>query len=95
MAKPKETQTIKGESNPEMIAAAIAEGKALIEQGKTKIDAAMAIYAKLETETQEVVVAAFVEGASLTPKGALTYWYNCRRKIAKKRLTDGKMNSGQ
>jgi hypothetical protein len=40
-------------------------------------------------------VAAFVEGASLTPKGALTYWYNCRRKIAKKRLTDGKMNSGQ
>ena len=39
--------------------------------------------AKLKAADRETVVAAFVEGAGLTEKGALTYWYNCRRKAAK------------
>ncbi|PHR85800.1 MAG: hypothetical protein COA76_17410 [Moritella sp.] len=33
----------------------------------------------------ETVVKAFVDGATLTPKGALTYWYNCRRKLQKEK----------
>ena len=43
----------------------------------------MAIYRHLNESPQEVVLQAFVEGASLTPKGALTYWYNCRRKFSR------------
>jgi hypothetical protein len=58
----------------------IAEGKTVIAGGKPKIAAAMTIYAALLGEPQEVVVNAFIEGAALTPKGAVTYWYNCRRK---------------
>ncbi len=67
----------------ELIRAAIADGKAIIKDGKTKVEAATAIYAKLKAADRETVVAAFVEGAGLTEKGALTYWYNCRRKAAK------------
>lgn len=62
---------------------AISEGKALIADGKSKADAARAIFAAIGGEPKEVIVAAFVEGATLTPKGALTYWYNNRRKAAK------------
>lgn len=62
---------------------AITEGKALIKDGKSKADAARAIYAKISSEPKEVIVAAFVAGATLTEKGALTYWYNCKRKAAK------------
>ncbi len=64
---------------------AISEGKRLIAGGKSKIDTALAIYAKLEGMEQDVIVKAFIEGATLTEKGALTYWYNCRRRLAKER----------
>ncbi len=64
---------------------AVSEGKRLIAAGKSKIDTALAIYAKLEGMEQDVIVKAFIEGATLTEKGALTYWYNCRRRLAKER----------
>ena len=62
---------------------AIAKGKALIKEGKSKADAAMVIFEALKAEDKEVVIAAFVQGATLTEKGAVTYWYNCRRKTRK------------
>lgn len=62
---------------------AIADGKTLIAAGKSKADAARAIFDRIKDEAKDVVVAAFVEGATLTPKGALTYWYNCRRRATK------------
>ncbi len=72
--------------NAPLIEEAVAAGRLLIEQGKPKIEAAMAIYEKLEQLSQETVVKAFIDGADLTTKGALTYWYNCRRKLRKIRL---------
>lgn len=69
-----------GDEQKALIANAVAEGQGLIEQGETKVTASMAIYRALESLSQEVVVAAMIEGAGLTPKGALTYWYNCRKK---------------
>ena len=62
---------------------AIAKGKAVIKEGKSKADAAMVIFEALKDEEKEVVIAAFVQGATLTEKGAVTYWYNCRRKAKK------------
>ena len=70
-------------ANAERIRAAIEQGQALIAEGKTKADAARAIYNEIKDEPKEVITAAFVVGATLTEKGALTYWYNCRRKAAK------------
>lgn len=72
-------------ANPETINAAVAEGNALIDQGKSKIEAAMAIYKLLKDQPQQAVVDAFIAGARLTSKGALTYWYNCRRKLQKEK----------
>lgn len=62
---------------------AIAKGKAVIKEGKSKADAAMLIFEALKDEEKDVVIAAFVQGATLTEKGAVTYWYNCRRKAKK------------
>ena len=62
---------------------AVNEGKKLIGEGKTKSQAAMAIYTALQSNDKETVIKAFVEGASLTEKGAMTYWYNCKRKQSK------------
>lgn len=69
----------------ELIGQAVSEGRYLIDQGKSKIDAAMAIYRLIEDQPQAVIVRAFIDGATLTEKGALTYWYNCRRRLARER----------
>lgn len=83
-AQQKSPETTKGPINKEAFKAAIAQGKIAIKEGKTKAEVALAIYVQLKGETRETVVAAFVDGASLTEKGAVTYWYNCRRKASKK-----------
>jgi hypothetical protein len=67
----------------EIVKAAIAEGKAMLKDGKTKVEVATAMYQKLKGADRETAVAAFKEGAGLTDKGAVTYWYNCKRKTAK------------
>jgi len=67
--------------NKEAIKLAIAEGKAAIKEGKTKVEAAVLMFKRIKDEPREVGVAALIEGASLTERGALTYWYNCRRKL--------------
>lgn len=69
--------------NTQAIKDAIAKGKTLIKDGKSKADAAMAIFGALRAEEKEVVIAAFIQGATLTERGAVTYWYNCRRKSSK------------
>ena len=46
----------------------------------------MAIFRLNHDLKQDVVVQALVDGATLMPKGALTYWYNCRRKFRKEKL---------
>lgn len=77
------SEPIEIDLNKPPIRDAIEVGKAALAEGKTKADAARAIFALIKHEPKEVIVAAFVEGAALTDKGALTYWYNVRRKAAK------------
>ena len=84
MAK-KKKQTETTIPSDDLVAMAVNEGQALIAEGKTKVEAAMAIYRHFQESPQEVVLKAFIDGASLTPKGALTYWYNCRRKLSRER----------
>ncbi len=73
----------KSEPNKSLVKDAVSKGLSIIKEGKSKADAARAIYGLLKDEEKETIVAAFVEGATLTEKGALTYWYNCRRKADK------------
>lgn len=69
--------------NKPVIKEAITKGKVLIKEGKSKVEAAMMIFEALKDEDKEVIIAALVEGAALTEKGAVTYFYNCRRKAKK------------
>ena len=49
----------------------------------TKADIAREMFPLIETEQREIIAQAFVEGANLTPKGAMTYVYNVRRQMKK------------
>ena len=85
--KPAETEPKKIDLNKPVIKEAITKGKAIITEGKSKVDAAMSIYEALKAEEKEVIIAAFVQGATLTEKGAVTYFYNCSRKSKKMQKT--------
>ena len=70
-------------TNPSAVRKAIALGKDLRKQPDTsKADVARKMYETISDEPREVIVQAFGDGAGLTPKGALTYFYNCKRKAA-------------
>lgn len=65
---------------------AIDLGRSGITDGKTKVDVVRIMYPFIINEPPEVIWAAFVEGAGLTEKGAVTYWYNVRRDVKKGKL---------
>ena len=70
--------------NAAAVKKAISLGKEMGKQAEvTKADVARKMFELISGESREVIVQAFVEGASLTPKGAQTYFYNCKRKAAK------------
>lgn len=79
--QPKETPTPK---NLAQIAEAVKKGRAIIAEGKSKVEAVRAIYSLIKDEPREIIWKAFEEGASLTPKGAITYLYNVERESKKK-----------
>lgn len=71
-------------TNPSAVKKAIQLGKDMQGQPEvSKADIARKMYETLSGEPREVVARAFVEGAGLTPKGSVTYYYNCKRKAAK------------
>jgi hypothetical protein len=71
-------------SNPAVVKKAVALGKEVRKQPeKTKADAAREMYELISAEPREIIIQAFIDGAGLTPKGAQTYFYNCKRKSKK------------
>jgi hypothetical protein len=68
-------------TNAAAVRKAIALGKDMRKAPDTsKADVARKMFETIADEPREVIVQAFVDGAGLTPKGAQTYFYNCRRK---------------
>ncbi len=71
-------------NNPAAVKKAVALGKELSKvPDTTKAAVALKMYELIADEPREIIVQAFVDGARLTPKGAQTYFYNCRRKVKK------------
>ena len=65
---------------------AVALGKKLSKTPDiTKVSVATQMFDLIHDEDREVVARAFVEGANLTEKGSMTYYYNCRRKFRQSR----------
>ncbi len=74
-------------NNPEAVQQAIALGSAAIAEGKTKVEAVRVMYPLIAEEPREIIWDAFVQGATLTPKGAITYLYNMKREARKPKKT--------
>lgn len=79
------SQATKHKSNKDtlkIVSEVIKIGQDLIKKDTTKSEASMAMYRSLAEHgiDQETIVEAFIKGANLTPMGARTYFYNCRRK---------------
>jgi ribosomal protein S24E len=74
-------QPVAKPTNPAAVRKAVALGKDMRKQPDiSKADVARKMFETIADEPREVIVQAFVDGAGLTPKGAQTYFYNCRRK---------------
>lgn len=94
---PKAPQTAKAEpavKNPANVKQAVAIGqemttKAADDPEITKAAIARAMYPLIQDEAREVIAQAFVDGAGLTPKGAMTYYYNTKRKAGKATKSGG------
>ena len=72
--------------NPSNYKKAISLGKELQKNPDlTKADISREMFPLIENEKREVIAQAFVEGANLTPKGSMTYVYNVRRQLKKKK----------
>ena len=83
-AKDKAAEEIIIPENPANYKKSVTLGKELSKNpDATKADVARQMFELIQEEKREVIAQAFVEGANLTPKGAMTYVYNIRRKMKK------------
>lgn len=71
-------------NDPARYQTAVNTGLDIISKGQSKADAARAIFELLQDEQKEVVIKAFIEGATVTEKGSPTYFYNIKRQYKKK-----------
>lgn len=67
---------------------AVLKGQEIIAADGTKADAARAIYEMIQSENKEVIIQAFRDGATVTEKGAPTYFYNVVRWFKKKQRSE-------
>jgi len=81
--------------NQEQYNLSITKGLEVIASGGSKADAARAIYEIIKDENREVIIKAFIEGATLTEKGSPTYYYNVKRQIEKKQRDEGKKSTSK
>lgn len=81
--------------NQEQYTNAVYKGLEVIALGGSKADAARAIYEMIQDENREVIIQAFIEGATLTEKGSPTYYYNVKRQIEKKQRDEGKKSTAK
>lgn len=82
------TPEIKAPANQAQYDTAIAKGKEILSEGGSKADAARAIYALLLDEARDIVLRAFIEGATVTEKGSPTYFYNISRKFKREQAKE-------
>jgi hypothetical protein len=82
-AKAETTATASEPSDLAAYKRAIALGKIVLSETSSKAAAAREIFAALHAEHRDVVLRAFIEGATVTPKGAPTYYYNINKKFRK------------
>ena len=67
---------------------AVQRGGEILAKEGSKAAAAREIFTMLQSEHRDVVLKAFIEGATITVKGAPTYYYNISRKFRRATKAD-------
>lgn len=70
-------------TNADLYQQAIEKGQTILKDEGSKAAAAREIYRMLQGEHRDVILKAFIEGATVTVKGSPTYFYNISRKFRK------------
>ncbi len=77
MTQSNNTQVTPKPKNPQKVKEAITLGKKLSKTPDiTKVSVATQMYELIHDEDREIISRAFMEGANLTEKGSMTYFYN-------------------
>lgn len=65
----------------QLIDKAVKQGQSVLKEGGSKADAARAMFESIHDLPRDNVIEAFIVGATVTTKGAPTYYYNVSRKF--------------
>ena len=84
-----QNQTSNQTSKDDPVQKANLMAKTMIEDGKTKVEAARAIYPFIENQEKDVILKVFVDAVGLTERGAVTYLYNLKREAKKSKPKSG------
>ena len=71
----------------ERLKQALSIGLKTLKDSGSKAAAARAIYDLIHMETRDVILQAFIDGATVTVKGAPTYYHTISRKFRRKNAT--------
>lgn len=69
----------------QLIEKSVKQGQAILKEGGSKADAARAMFELIHDLPRDSVIEAFIKGATITPKGAPTYYYNVSRKFKRQK----------
>ena len=73
--------------DPERLKQALSIGLKTLKDSGSKAAAARAIYDLIHMESRDVILQAFIDGATVTVKGAPTYYHTISRKFRRKNAT--------
>ena len=73
--------------DPERLKKALAIGLKTLKDSGSKAAAARAIYELIHMESRDVILQAFIDGATVTVKGSPTYYHTISRKFKRKNAT--------
>lgn len=73
--------------DPERLKQAISIGLKTLKDSGSKAAAARAIYDLIHMESRDVILQAFIDGATVTPKGSPIYYHTISRKFRRKNAT--------
>ena len=73
--------------DPERLKKALAIGLKTLKESGSKAAAARAIYELIHMESRDVILQAFIDGATVTVKGSPTYYHTISRKFKRKNAT--------
>ncbi len=74
-------------TDPERLKKALAIGLKTLKDSGSKAAAARAIYELIHMEPRDVILQAFIDGATVTVKGSPTYYHTISRKFKRKNAT--------